>query len=148
MKSLTTILLTALLGTTATAAQGFNISEFTAGCIPHGTLCTIRFLVTTTGQTSPPAECGFSGTPLGSSSLPDTGFAACAGDPSIIWSFRRVQTAEVAGVAPFYELALASAEGGVPAASRFWAGEEFPLKQSGAAFYQQFVGEGGFVVGQ
>lgn len=50
MKSFAAIILTALLGSAVAApieprvdAQEFDVSEFTAGCIPHGTLCTYAF---------------------------------------------------------------------------------------------------------
>ncbi|KAK4172568.1 hypothetical protein QBC36DRAFT_222430 [Triangularia setosa] len=152
MKSFTAIILTALLGSAAAApleprvdAQEFDVSELTAGCIPHGTLCTIRFKVAT-NQMPYATECSFSGTPLGSSSLPDTGFATCT-DPSIIWSFRRVQTAGATGPAPFYELALSNAGQNI-AAAKFWPASDYPILQSGASFYQQYTGEQRFVIHQ
>jgi hypothetical protein len=89
-----------------------------------------------------PTQCSFTGAPLGSSSIPDVGFTTCQ-DPSIIWSFRRVISGD--GAAPFYELALATAEQSL-AASNFFPGSDFPLIRDGSSFHQTFTGTNGFVV--
>ncbi|KAK0614649.1 hypothetical protein B0T14DRAFT_312159 [Immersiella caudata] len=122
-------------------AQEFDVSEFSAGCVPHGTQCSIGFKVAT-NQMPYPTQCTFTGAPLGSSSIPDVGFTTCQ-DPSIIWSFRRVIVGD--GVAPFYEFALATAEQSL-AASTFFPGSQFPLIRDGSSFHQTFTGDNRFVV--
>ncbi|KAK4162909.1 hypothetical protein QBC43DRAFT_301651 [Cladorrhinum sp. PSN259] len=141
----TTGLLTSALAAPLEArvvAQEFDVREFSAGCLPHGTLCNISFKVATNQQAFP-TTCSFSGTPLGSSSLPDVGFTPCQ-DPSIAWSFRRVPSSE-SGQPPFYELALVTAEQSL-AAAKFFPGSEFPLVNAGSSFYQQYNGAAAFVV--
>ena len=89
-------------------------------------------------------HCTFTGAPLGSSSLPDVGFAAgtCA-DKTINWSFRAVANGDAKPFA--YELALVDSEQSL-AASKFFIAEAFPLVNAGSSFYQTFTGEGRFVV--
>ncbi|KAK3998124.1 hypothetical protein QBC44DRAFT_313908 [Cladorrhinum sp. PSN332] len=141
--TLSTTLLTSALASplsTRQTGQQFSITTFTAGCIPHGTLCTINFDLSTPNLSNP-TTCSFSGQPLGSSSLPDTPFAACS-DPSVAWSFRRVTPNEF-GQAPFYELAVVT---GTAAAAKFLAGSEFPLLNAGSSFYQSYTGPSAFVL--
>ncbi|KAK0649930.1 hypothetical protein B0T16DRAFT_428456 [Cercophora newfieldiana] len=145
---LTSALFSALLGSAMAApletrivAQEFDVSEFTAGCVPHGTQCSIAFNVAT-NQMPYQTHCTFTGAPLGTGSLPDVGFTKCQ-DPTIIWSFRRVIAGD--GAAPFYEFALATAEQSL-AASTFFPGSDFPLINAGSSFHQQFTGNGRFVV--
>ncbi|KAK4225145.1 hypothetical protein QBC38DRAFT_457601 [Podospora fimiseda] len=141
----TTTLLTSALAAPLeprVVAKSFSVSEFSAGCLPHGTLANIGFKVATNEQPFS-TTCSFSGQPLGTSSLPDVPFTACA-DPSIAWSFRRV-TADPFGLAPFYELTLVTAEQSL-AAAKFFPGSEFPLINAGSSYYQQYNGTTLFVV--
>ncbi|KAK5655213.1 hypothetical protein OQA88_6112 [Cercophora sp. LCS_1] len=140
--------LTALIGTALAAplearivAQEFDLSEFTAGCVPHGTQCSISFKVAT-NQMPYPTTCTFTGPPLGVGSLPDVGFTACQ-DPIISWSFRSVPSGS--GPAPFYELALVTAEQSL-AAAKFFPASDFPRVNDGSTFHQTFIGEKRFVV--
>ncbi|KAK3356433.1 hypothetical protein B0T25DRAFT_135586 [Lasiosphaeria hispida] len=121
-------------------AQEFDVSEFSAGCVPHGTQCSISFRVAT-NQMPFSTQCTFTGAPLGASSLPDVGFSACQ-DTSIAWSFRAVP---VSGGTPFYELALATAEQSL-AASNFFPASEFPRINDGSSSHQTFTGGSRFVV--
>jgi hypothetical protein len=87
-------------------------------------------------------KCVHTGPPLGVGSLPDVGFTACE-DPTVFWSFRRVAAAD--GPAPFYELALATAEQSL-ALAKFWPASAFPLINDGSSYHQSFTGESRFVV--
>ncbi|KAK0750503.1 hypothetical protein B0T18DRAFT_320708 [Schizothecium vesticola] len=124
-------------------AQEFDVSSFTAGCVPHGTQCSISFDVAT-NQMPFQTHCTFTGAPLGSSSLPDVGFAAgtCA-DKTINWSFRAVANGDAKPFA--YEFALVDSEQSL-AASKFFIAQAFPLVNAGSSYYQTFTGEGRFVV--
>ncbi|KAK0712478.1 hypothetical protein B0T26DRAFT_741600 [Lasiosphaeria miniovina] len=143
------ILAAALLGSAVSAApveprvvaQEFDVTGFSAGCVPHGTQCSIGFQVAS-NETPFPTTCTFTGAPLGVGSLPDVGFTACA-DPSVAWSFRAVPVGS--GAAPFYELALATAEQSL-AAAKFFPASDFPIVNDGSSFHQTYTGAGSFVV--
>ncbi|KAK1750337.1 hypothetical protein QBC47DRAFT_393938, partial [Echria macrotheca] len=120
-------------------AQEFDVSDFTAGCVPHGSLCSISFKVAT-NQMPFQTDCTFSG--LGGGSIPDVPFTACA-DPSIVWSFRGVTVGS--GPSQFYELALATADENL-ALSTFFPASDFPRINDGSSFHQTFTGNPRFVV--
>ncbi|KAK3380899.1 hypothetical protein B0H63DRAFT_415629 [Podospora didyma] len=143
------ILAAALLGSVASAApveprvvaQEFDVSDFSAGCIPHSSQCSISFKVAS-NQTPFPTTCSFFGQGLGVGSLPDVGFTACA-DASVVWSFRAVHIGD--GQAPFYELALATAEQSL-AASKFFPASDFPYIDDKSSVHQSYSGPNLFVV--
>jgi hypothetical protein len=113
---------------------------FTIG-ISHLASLSIGFNVAT-NQMPYSTKCTFTGRPSGVGSLPDVGFTPCQ-DASITWSFRAVTAGD--GSAPFYELALVTAEQSL-AASKFWPASSFPRINDGSTYHQTFTGDGRFVV--
>ncbi|KAF3769019.1 hypothetical protein M406DRAFT_327426 [Cryphonectria parasitica EP155] len=135
-------------------AEQFDVSDFYAGCEPHGTLCSgaerktrtpsrpnksFSFQVAT-NQDPFPTTCNASF--ITAYTLPDVPFTACQ-DPSYIWSFQAVA---VSGTSPAnYTLLLADASEAL-AAAKFWDAVEFPVLVDGAASYQEYTGPTLFVV--
>ncbi|KAL1858925.1 hypothetical protein Daus18300_009795 [Diaporthe australafricana] len=122
---------------TRTIAQEFDVSEFSAGCIPHGTLCSFSFNVAT-NQMPYQTNCNASFTVA--YNLPNVDFTACA-DPSIVWAFRGIPDATTSN----YTLTLLDADQSL-AAVKIWDIADFPVINAGSTVYQQYSGPARFVV--